>query len=167
MKSKVRQALAIYQEGGTVKQACGQIGISWVTFYAAMNSDPALEAEYRGVQKNRADMYVDEAYFILTDTGTEPKRVRAVVDGLVKLAGLYDRSRFGERVQVDVNHQLDFAGAFARVRERLQPLRDLGVITDAKYEVIAGVLGQRATDRETVALPELVAAPAINNVFED
>lgn len=157
LQNRVLSALSRYAEGGTIRAARTEFGVSAQQFYDALEADPALQQRYRFIQKSRADMFVDEACALAetgTDDGADPRRVRVAADIKLKLAGFYDRPRFGEKIGVEIEAGPNLADALAAAKRRAPlPICDLGQVTDAEFRALPAVPAPSATDNESVGAP--------------
>jgi hypothetical protein len=97
--------------------------------------------------------------------------VRVAADIKLKLAGFYDRPRFGEKIGVELEAGPNLAEALAAANRRAPlPLCDLGQVTDAEFRALPGPQGQDATDNESVGAPSgATEAPASDplGLFDD
>jgi len=162
-KELVLKLLEKYAEGGSFNVHRSELNISGKGFYAALAQWPELEILYRDIQKLRADGMLHEVYDIALDSAADPKRARVQSDIRMKIAGLYDRARYGERLALDVQHTVDLTGALADARGRLRLRRDLENVEDAQLIESPRLMDERATDKlsvSTVVIPKL-------DIFED
>lgn len=163
LRNKVLAFFAIYAEGGTAKDAREQCSLTGTDFYKTLRQDAELETLYREIQRNRADMMVDEAYALSTDTTILPQAARERSAIRVKIAGLYDRKRYGDKIQLEVDTGPSLTAAIDAARRRaLQPPCDLAEPLEVEYRTIEPLIEQRATDKQSDAAP---IRP--NNPFED
>lgn len=120
MSDRARQAFEIYSEGGTIVAALQKVRMKHRDFYAALRRDPELKREYLEIQEARADMMADENYALASaDKIDDPRSARVQAEVRFKLAGFYDRRRFGERVQVEMEAGPSLTAALAAARGRL------------------------------------------------
>jgi hypothetical protein len=156
LADQVRHALEQYAEGGTIGEHLDQLNMRRGDFYAYLRANPAIKNAYHDIQAARADMMVDETYGL---DCADPRSARVKAEIRLKIAALYDRPRFGDRVALDVQ-TVDLTGALAEARTRtLRPPCDLVNVSDA--QVI-----------EETARPQLLHAgvkPAtpVNDIFAD
>lgn len=137
MRDKVLRAMERYAEGGTICDAIAEQGIANLTFYKALDANPELADQYRRIQRYRADMNVDEAYSLTTDPGADPKGIRARAQIRLDIAKLFDRQRFGDRVDINVTGQVDLKPLIeAREARLLRPISDPAPAIDAEYAMI-------------------------------
>lgn len=167
IRDKVLEAFNKYAEGGTIGRALDDLGLCRRDFYRALRQEPSLQEEYLSIQKGRADMMVDEAYAISTDSVADPKRARVQADIRLKIAGNYDRARFGEKVDINMNGQVDITAALLEARNRTgRPAGDLIAAPITQAIEVQAVPVPETTDKETVALPN-EAANEMPNPFDD
>lgn len=170
MRNRVLAFFAVYAEGGTAREARDACGITGTDFYKTLRQNPDLDELYREIQRNRADMMVDEAYALSTDTSILPQAARERSAIRVKIAGLYDRKRFGDKIAVEVETGPSLTLAIEAARRRadaaLQPPCDLGATIDADFRMIEPPNARDATDCQSAA-PLKSAALRPSNPFED
>lgn len=148
MRERVEACLATYAEGGSIDGARKMHGLSGTDFYGALRQYPELRAKYHDIQADRADMMIDEAYQHGSNPELHPGTARVMVETRVKIAALYDRRRFGERVDINVTQVPDIAGALADARARLalRHARDPLDISDAQVVEPAALPHRSAGD---------------------
>lgn len=153
MRQKFEIALAAYAEGGTIKSALKSAGMCSGDFYKFLAANPQDKARYYTVQEARADMMVDEAYELSTDSEIDPRRARVQSEIRLKIAATYDRARFGDRVDVNVRGQVDMVAAIADARARInRPATDPARIIEAQCVDVAAPLaiGASATVSDAI-----------------
>jgi len=176
MRDKVLAVLALFAEGGSCRKAREQVGISSAKFYEIVNSDSAIEAQYRGIQASRADMSVDRMHELaeeicqpveilvetfakakasgLTDEQIavlieprDPRCVRVAMDGLRAAAGLYDRKRYGDKITLEHEAKVSLTDAIHEARTRaLRPPCDPANVIDAEYTAITDASPSQSSD---------------------
>ncbi|MBS4046558.1 MAG: hypothetical protein KG075_09480 [Alphaproteobacteria bacterium] len=160
-------AFQIYAEGGTIKRAVGEQKISNLQFYQGLDAHQDLKALYYQIQAYRADMMADEAYELSTDTSITPQQARERASIRLKIAGLYDRSRFGEKVDITMTGQVDITAALLEARNRSgRPVSDLVSTAVPQVLDVLALPVREATDKETVAPPN-EAAFQMQSPFDD
>lgn len=151
MREKVLKALAKYFEGGTIREAIDTSGLQTSDFYGCLDAHPDIERQYRAIQKARADLMVDEAYGV-TFSESDPKVARMKADVRIKIAGLHDRARYGERVDLTLTQQVSIAGALADARGRALRLgSDSAEVIDVQVIDVPALPNPRATDKQSAA----------------
>jgi hypothetical protein len=157
---KVRQALERYAEGGSLAEHLDDLNMKRGAFYEYLRRNHDVKAAYHEIQEARADMMVDETYAL---DCADPKAARVKAEIRLKIAALYDRRRFGERVQLDVQH-VDLTGALQDAQTRaLRPMRDLGMVGDAQVIDESRTLRALRTDNK----PALPAETDAGDIFGD
>lgn len=145
----VRNVLELYAEGGTVKEHLNTHNIKHGHFYAYLRANPEVKSTYHDIQESRADMMVDETYGL---DCSDPRAARVKADIRLKIAALYDRRRFGDRIDLNVTGQVDITGALTEAQTRsLRPMRDLANVSDAQVNESTLTLSSRRTDSGTVS----------------
>jgi hypothetical protein len=167
IRDKILNALTQFAEGMTIRRAIGEQKISNLQFYQGLEAHPDLKVLYHQIQEYRADAMVDEAYELSTDENITPQQARERSQIRLKIAGLYDRKRFGERVDLSVSGQVDITAALLEARNRTgRPGSDLiAAPIDQAIEVQALPVSD-ATDKQTVA-PAKEAANELPDPFAD
>lgn len=155
---KVKRVFTLYSEGGAVSPLILQVGIKFSEFYRILRENPSLQQEYYEIQRSRADMMTDEVYLDSMDAEQKDARLlRARAELKLRVAGFYDRKRFGDKVQVEIDTGPDLTAALLAARQRSAlPARDLAsgeLIQDAAYKVIEGpsVTDMQSVSRESQA----------------
>lgn len=161
MRDKVLAVLAIYAEGGTMKAARGN-GITGRDFYKTLRDNSDVDDLYREIQRNRADMMVDEAYALSDDDELLPQAARERSAIRLKIAGLYDRKRYGEKIGIELDAGPNLVEAIAQAKRRvLPPPRDLSQTIDAEYTALEPPNAQGATDKQSDEPAPTAQAPDI------
>lgn len=152
LRQRALDVIALYAEGGTVRAARGQLGVRAADFYRALREHPDLKALYHDVQLAQADMLADEALAI-SDAEPDPRRARVKAEVRFKLAGFYDRARFGEKVQVEHEAGPSVVAAIEAARHRAlaAPGRHLEPVPNRQVIDITPTLAAPATDMQSVA----------------
>lgn len=167
MRDRIKRIFATYQEGGTIANAIRAEGMKNADYYRALREHTDLDIEYREIQKARADMMVDEAYDISTDSTRGPQIARVQVDARIKIAGLYDRRRFGDKVQVELEAGPNITEAIEAGRRRLRPSCDPAQIIDVEIEEVPQLTEQRATDKQSAVPQAKDASDEVLDPFAD
>lgn len=160
MRDKVLAVLAVYAEGGTMKIARGDM--RGRDFYKTLRDNPDIDDLYREIQRNRADMMVDEAYSLSDDASLNPQAARERSAIRLKIAGLYDRKRYGEKVALEIDAGPNLVEAIEAAKRRvLPPPRDLSQTIDAEYTALEPSNTQGATDTQSDEPAPAAQAPDI------
>lgn len=167
MRDRVLAAIATYQEGGTVQAALKHHRISWAQFYKCLKENSDVETEYRKVQTNRADMYVDSLEDVPTEV-EDVRRARVKLDALMAKAKFYDRARFGDKVDVNVNGTVSISGALEAAKSRaLPPPRNLGKVIEGQCIELNSIPQGGAPDKVSGARPVEPASSDPAGIFDD
>jgi hypothetical protein len=150
---KVIKALEMYAEGGTKKAHLDALNMRHGDFYAVLRAHPELDQIYKDIQRDRADMMVDESYQLGTDEMPDPRVARVRAEIRMKIAGMYDRKRFGEKVDLTIENRVDLRAVIAGVEARALPWRDLSPVVDAQVEAISTHSLPPPADTPSVAPP--------------
>lgn len=151
--AKVKRVFELYAEGGAVAPIILSLGMEFKHFYQVLRENPSMQQEYYEIQRARADMMTDEVYLDSVDAvQKDAKLLRVRADLKLRVAGFYDRKRFGDKVQVEIDTGPDLTAALLAARQRTAlPMRDpanTGPIIDAAFKEITG---SRATDKQSVS----------------
>jgi len=151
MRDKVLAIIHDYAEQGRIRDVIEHHGISVDAFYGRLAAEPELMTRYRAAQISRADFMADEIISIADDDANAP-RARNRIDARKWLAGVFDRARFGDKIDMSINGQVSIAGALLEAKQRgALPGRNLGQVIETEYELIPSVAGERATDKQSDA----------------
>jgi hypothetical protein len=150
-EEKVKQALALYADGAPIASALFDAGLSQSIFYDVLAFNPSLETRYHELQRRRADIAVSKCYSIVEGEISDALKTRVRVNTLIKLAGFWDRRRYGEKTTVSHDVGPDLLAALTAARSRALPARDLALIEDAQYTPIPNNTAAETTDKQSVA----------------
>jgi hypothetical protein len=167
---KVQKVLALYADGGTQKEHLETVGLAPSVFYAYLRANSPADQILEEIERSRARMMVDESYAIALDSvklsaegdvigKVDHRAARVSADIRLKIAAMYDRKRFGDRLAVDVQ-TVDITGALVEAKTRtLRPPCDLTNVEDAQ------VIEHTAR----AALPSAGVAPVLplHDIFAD
>lgn len=146
-----------------MRSALEKLKVERSDFYGLLRDDPSLKQRYYAIQETRADMAYDEIYEISAQMSApptlvdgimcvppDPRAARVAIEAKVKVAGAYDRKRFGERVDVGIGPSVDVLAAISEAKARLnRPQRDLPQIIDAQFTEIEPSAEARAPDKQS------------------
>lgn len=94
------------------------------TWYRWATNHPWISAAMAQAREIRADQAADEVMTV-ADTEPDPQRARVKVEARKWYAGVMNRQRYGNQVDVNVTNQIDVKGALNQARQRLpRPMRD-------------------------------------------
>lgn len=154
IESAIEAALAAYAEGGTLKTAVKGAGLCQADFYGFLRNRPDVKSRYYAIQQDRADMMIDEAYEISTDDEIDPRRARVQAETRIKIAGKFDRARFGEHVDVNHTATIDLGAALAAAKSRVAlPQRDLATLPSQQVIDVTPLPAMGATDTQSAGTP--------------
>lgn len=117
-----KQALYVIAEmytGKALKELMRTMGIDYREFYILVNSDIDLLKEYEMAQRARAEQFVEETLDI-ADNEQDPYRARVRTDIRKWYASKMMPSKFGDRIDVNVNQIVDVSKALLDARSRAQ-----------------------------------------------
>lgn len=142
-KERVESVLSEYAEGVPIENSIRSIGMSSRDFYRYLDLNPSVETEYRTIQRNIADKLIASC---LELAAREPEnmfdvagiKVRAAVR--MKIAGFFDRKRYGERITTEHEVGPDLLAAIGAAKQRVAlSARDLETLTHVEHVVIEQV----------------------------
>lgn len=118
--------LEMHADGHGIKAICDQN--DWAPARAATvlewaETYPAFGASLARARKMYADALAAQTLDVLTNE-RDPQRARVAIQARQWLAGKMDRARFGDSVQVELDHKLNLADALSAAHGRLGPIRD-------------------------------------------
>ena len=184
MRNKVLAVFETFSEGCSIRKAREKHGLHPAHFYAAINSDQELKAQYLALKKSRGDMLMDRAAEIAWDCGQtrnplavelgtekpppDPRLARVAIDGLRAAAGVYDREQFGDKLALQIEAKPSITAAIEAGKQRASlPMRDLAQVTDAQVVDVTPQLVAHATDVKSDAAPSTPANPEFVDPFAD
>lgn len=153
-------------EGGLVKNALKEHGIPASSFFAELHDTPSLLEAYARAQKARSELAVDEIVEI-ADNETDPQRARNRIDARKWFASKIQPSKYGERLDVNLNQTVDIGSALKEARARALPASDQ--LKDVEREVIElPTINQTGlTDSKSVSGPEEIEQQPESNEDQD
>ena len=139
-----------YVEGRALVECLKINGLSKVYFYSLISTYPFLESIYLRAQMARSESFADEIVDI-ADTEVDSNRARNRIDARKWFASKIMPSKYGDRLELHVQGQLDLAAAMAEARSRTLPNSDPRQVIDAEVQDITTQSSNDATDNESVA----------------
>lgn len=109
-KMAVQSAIDLIFEGEGLKEACETCEISRQTFYKTIAEYPLLADNYARACAARADKDADEIIAI-ADGDLDPQRARNRIEARKWRASKQHPKRYGERLDVNVQAQIDLTAA--------------------------------------------------------
>jgi hypothetical protein len=117
--------------GSTLIAALEKHNIKANRFFKVINSDPLREGKYLRAQHSRSELMVDEI-IIIADTEPDPNRARVRTDVRKWVASKLQPSKFGDRIDLNINQTVDVGAALTEARRRALPQRSLDDERDAQ-----------------------------------
>jgi hypothetical protein len=105
------------EEGMTLTAAVELAGFKPSSVRAALRRHPEMDAEFERARKASADAFADQVIEI-SDTDPDPRRARVRGDARKWFAGVVDPKRYGPKMDLTVNTNVDIAGAISEGRSR-------------------------------------------------
>lgn len=149
----IETAIESIAAGGTLVAVAKSLNLKPTTLYDAIQRDPTTAAMYARAQEVQAEVEVDEIKTIADDETKDPKAVRNMMEARKWRASKRNRARYGDKLDLTVQHTADVAGALADARSRLRPVCDQSQSIDAEVVEVKEVSKGRASDTESPAAP--------------
>lgn len=115
--SKVNAVIDAISDNMSLKQALEISQLKAKQFFRVISESPTLEALYIRAQHARTELMADEIIEI-TDTEPDPNRARVRADARKWYASKLQPSKFGDRLDLNVNQTVDVGSALAEARKR-------------------------------------------------
>lgn len=151
MYTKEMAAVAIERiyTAKSLKDAVGGTARELRTFFELVASDPNLSRDYALAQQARAELMADELVDI-ADNEIDSQKARNRIDVRKWYASKMKPEKFGERIDLNVNHVVDLTAALTEAKKRLLPGVNSDDIIDAEHHVIADESPNDATGSKPV-----------------
>lgn len=143
-KKLVKQVLVKYSQGYSLVESLKLLGVLVSNFFYVLRANEELEREYYEVQRTKAELLIDNSLKSSADLEINnenlpsAKIIKIKAEINTKIAGFYDRARFGERVhyEIDTGPNLTAALTAARTRASLPaaPIAQLEQAVDVEFE---------------------------------
>lgn len=106
--------------GATLDKATGETehSVSW--FYSRLVKFDFLQVLYARAKEIRADVFADAIIDIVDDDTIDPQMARNRADARKWHASKMNPSRFGDRIELNINKKPDLAGALLEGKRRVQ-----------------------------------------------
>ena len=116
-------------EGTGLRAAIASRGATIRSFFSVLHTMPDLEAAYDLARKARAEVLVDEVILIADNLELNPIRARNQIDARKWYAAKMQPTKYGDRLDINVNQTVDISGALndakARVTRRISDARQV------------------------------------------
>ncbi|MFM2128455.1 MAG: hypothetical protein RL477_1, partial [Pseudomonadota bacterium] len=167
-RTLLKKVLAELAEGGSTRQSLARNSVNQRWLYAALDSNPDLNAHYQELLTRRGEQYLDEAYeVVMGSDDLDPRLARVRADTLIKLGERYNPQRFGQRLNVEQHTTIDVRAALSARQERiLLPSRDLKELVQPQVIDAQWQIANASTDAQSVDDADEAAQPAAPDVFE-
>jgi hypothetical protein len=120
-KEQARAVIQRIGEGQATLPLLAAIGANWGEFWRALDSDPLLAAEYSRARERKADTFADDIVEI-ADNDEDPQRARNRIDARKWVASKLQPRTYGDRIDMNVQGQVDLVGILADARRRMLPV---------------------------------------------
>lgn len=164
-ESKILEIISRIPHERTLKGILKEVGISATQFFNHLLKHPHLENLYAQSQSARAELLADEVIDI-ADTESDPQRARNRIDARKWAASKLKPNKFGDRLDLNVNHTVDISEALkeARLRTNLIPQQHPNLEIISQPIDITPDVKRGATDRESVEQPKL--SECLDDIFK-
>lgn len=151
---KVMEVISRLPHEKTLKSILKDLGISPTSFFNFLLEHPDADRKYSIAQSARAELLADEIIDI-ADTEADPQRARNRIDARKWVSSKLKPNKFGDRIDVNVNHTVDISEALkdARARTNLLPTRHVIVTPISQPIDITPSVNEVATDTKSVEQP--------------
>lgn len=153
MGCKREKAEAVIQScyGNSLKISLEIHGVKSQNFFKLLSEVPSLDEEYTRAQHARSEMFMDQMIEIADDKEIDPNRARNMIQVRQTYAAKMKPNKFGERIDVNLNQQIDIRGALDEARSRIRDVLDISKmqVIDTKQEVLNPAVGSQPTTDES------------------
>lgn len=118
------ELIRLIGEGLSFRSAAKQAGVSLDLLYKLLKSDPLFRTEWEQARKDAADTLSDDVLdaFDGAETVADAMIARGRSDNLKTVAGWRNPTRYSPRMNVEVTHTVDLAGALRQAEMRTIPI---------------------------------------------
>ena len=152
---RARQVIERIAQGESSPAVLREFGSTWTQLWEAIDRDPLIASAYAQARERRADVLADQIVEI-ADSEDDQMRAKNRIDARKWIASKMQPRTYGDRIDMNVNGQVDLVGVLADARARLRPVsnqRGEAIVQDADFTPIAA---PRLTDPQSVpAVPAL------------
>jgi hypothetical protein len=128
-------------EGYTVTEACAEFAIDPRAFYRERKAHPDLQAAFVIAQEVGAEAQAD-TLFNIHQRVKDPLMARVVSDNRKWLLSKRQAATYGDKLQVETQHNADLAAILKEAIARIpRPVDDQPLIVDAKSVTISDIFG--------------------------
>lgn len=147
----IKSIIQSIYDGQSLARSLRALGINIQAFFEAMYSNVELANEYNKAQQARAELLVDEIIDI-ADHEEDNFRAKNKIDTRKWYAGVMQPGKYGQRVDINLNHTVDINGALSDARGRV-----LNLPSNQYAQVIESqaMTDNSTTDHKSVAPPQL------------
>lgn len=112
-------AIESVANGASLTAAAQKLGVKRQSLYAAIKRTPGALEAYDDARVQASDAMAEEIISI-ADREPDANKARVRVDARKWVASKWQPSRYGEKLDLSVNHQIDLKGAIALGRARAE-----------------------------------------------
>lgn len=149
------QILELHANGVSIKDICDTN--LWAPLYPSTvmrwaENRPDFALALGRARKMCADALAEQTLAML-EKERDPQRARVAIQARQWLAGKLDSARFGDKVQLDVEHKVSLVDAIGAARSRVLPVCDQHVdhddqVVDAQYTIVDASRDNKSSDED-------------------
>lgn len=117
-ESLIMEVISRLPHERSLKDILKDVGISAKRFFDYLLEHPRMDLAYSHSQFARAELLADEIIDI-ADTESDPQRARNRIDARKWVASKLKPNKFGDRIDLNVNHTVDLSKALSEARNRV------------------------------------------------
>lgn len=152
--SKMIEILERMCTGITLGEALGDDPKFRYRFYELLQDTPEYANIYMRVKGLQTELEVDEMKILSDDRSLDPQRARNMIDVRKWKASKILPSKYGDRLDVNVNQTIDIGAALVEARQRALSIADQSNVIETQRVDIIKQLECNKSDDESVTPPK-------------
>lgn len=152
---QIQKVMSEYGNTRDISRALKAHGIHPIVFYTQLENNPTLDKQYKDLQRFHADGLIAQCLELSEGEFSNELQVSATrlrTQIRMKIAGYYDRKRFGDKVTHEHEAGPDLIAAISAAKQRVAlPASDLQNVIDAEYTTIKPQDATCKTDVKSVS----------------
>lgn len=100
-------------------------GVKPQNFFPTLSLVPSLDEKFMRAQQARAELYMAEMIGIADNESIDPNRARNMILVREKYAAKLHPKKFSDRIDINVNTQIDIRGALDEAKNRVRNVLDI------------------------------------------
>jgi hypothetical protein len=108
----------------SLKDLLAKHGVAPGNFFKLLSQVPLLDTAYKHAQAGRIELLVDEIISI-ADNESDPQKARNMIDVRKWMASKIAPHKYGERLEVNLNANVDIRGALLEASNRIRSVIEL------------------------------------------